>query len=144
MPHEASIRIELGDWPSMQADAYAVRYEVFVREQGVPEEIERDDQDSVSIHALAYGQDGQAVGTGRLLPDGHIGRMAVLQRMRGQGIGAQLLRALVLRGGEQGHRILVLHAQTHARAFYEAHGFAAYGPEFSEAGIAHIAMRRTP
>lgn len=119
-----------------------VRDAVFVVEQGVPREIERDAWDAQCDHALAFAAGGRAVGTGRLLPDGHIGRMAVLAEWRGRGIGSRILAALVARARERGMPRVVLNAQTHAAPFYARHGFAASGPEFMEAGIPHLAMAR--
>ncbi|MBO9355565.1 GNAT family N-acetyltransferase [Bordetella petrii] len=142
MPTPSAIRIVLGTWERLRDDAYAVRHEVFVTEQGVPADIELDDDDPVAVHAVAYDGDGAPVGTGRLLPDGHIGRMAVRKAARGGGVGGQVLEALITQGHGDGHRLLLLHAQTHARHFYEAHGFTAQGEEFVEAGIPHVAMSR--
>ncbi|WP_409360607.1 GNAT family N-acetyltransferase [Achromobacter piechaudii] len=139
---QPAVRIALGTWDRLREDASAVRHEVFVLEQKVPPEVELDDDDAVSVHAVAYGPDGAPMGTGRLLPDGHIGRMAVRKRARGMGVGGQLLDALIEQGHGDGHRMLVLHAQTHAAGFYQAHGFAVEGEEFVEAGIAHVVMTR--
>jgi predicted GNAT family N-acyltransferase len=137
-----AVRISLGTWDRLRDDASSVRYEVFVIEQNVPPEVEMDDDDAVSVHAVAYAADGTPLGTGRLLPDGHIGRMAVHKRARGLGVGGLLLDALIGQGHGDGHRMLVLHAQTHAKGFYEAHGFRVEGEEFIEAGIAHVVMTR--
>lgn len=139
----SSIRIVLGTWDRLRDDAYSVRHAVFVVEQLVPADMELDDDDAISVHAVAYAQDGAPVGTGRLLPDGHIGRMAVHRNARGLGLGGQILDALITQGHGDGHRMLVLHAQTHARGFYETHGFAAQGEPFLEAGIEHIVMTRS-
>jgi len=94
------------------------------------------------MHAVAYDADGQPIATGRLLPDGHIGRMAVRKSARGQGIGGQVLQALLDEARRQGYGQLVLHAQTHAVDFYRKHGFAVEGEEFMEAGISHRLMTR--
>lgn len=135
-----SLTIITGDWDSLRDHAQALRIAVFVVEQGVPVELEWDEADEVSTHAVAYDKTGAPVATGRLLPDGHIGRMAVLRSQRGTGIGSQVLRALLDEARRQGHRELVLHAQTHAIAFYTRHGFAVRGAEFMEAGIPHHEM----
>lgn len=132
-----------GDWDSLREHAQALRIEVFVVEQGVPVELEWDEGDEVSTHAVAYDEDGQAVGTGRLLPDGHIGRMAVRKSARGKGIGAQVLRALLDEAKRLGYQELVLHAQTHAVDFYTRYGFRLRGEEFMEAGIPHRMMTLT-
>jgi predicted GNAT family N-acyltransferase len=134
------LKIELLDWPGAQAEAQRIRFAVFVDEQGVPAELEMDDQDAHCIHALAFA-DGQAVGTGRLLPDGHIGRMAVLKDWRGRGAGRELLRALIGVARRRGDREVLLSAQVHALDFYRAEGFRPEGAEYEEAGIAHQAMR---
>lgn len=133
-------RIITGDWDSLRDDAQRLRIEVFVIEQGVPVELEWDEADSVSMHAVAYDEDGQPVATGRLLPDGHIGRMAVRQSLRGSGIGSQVLQALLNEARRNGHQELVLHAQVHAQGFYAQHGFVAEGEIFMEAGIEHCRM----
>jgi len=95
----------------------------------------------VSIHAVVYGEDNQPIATGRLLPDGHIGRMAVQKALRGTGIGRFLLTSLLHEAQRLGHTTLVLHAQTYAVGFYLRHGFQPEGSEFMEAGIPHMLMR---
>lgn len=137
------LNIVTGDWDSLRDHAQALRVEVFVVEQGVPSELEWDEADEVSTHAVAYDEAGQVIATGRLLPDGHIGRMAVRKSARGQGIGAQVLRALLDEAKRQGYVELVLHAQTHAVDFYAKYGFKIEGEEFLEAGIAHRRMTMT-
>lgn len=134
-------RIELLDWPLARAEASRIRTLVFVEEQGVPVEIEMDDKDAASVHAIAYA-DGRVVGTGRLLPDGHIGRMAVLKANRGDGVGGAILERLVDEARRRGMREVVLAAQTHALGFYRKHGFREAGAVFEEAGIPHQEMRR--
>lgn len=134
-------RIELLDWESAREEASRIRTEVFVREQRVPAEIEMDEHDAACLHALAY-VDGKAVGTGRLLPDGHIGRMAVLRENRTQGLGGAILERLVGEARRRGMREVRLSAQTHALGFYARHGFVAVGEVFEEAGIEHQEMRR--
>jgi predicted GNAT family N-acyltransferase len=129
-------------WIDARADASAIREAVFVAEQGVPPEIELDEWDERCDHALAIDAGGRAVGTGRLLPDGHIGRMAVLREHRGRGVGAAILEALIERARQRGMRRVVLNAQTHAAGFYARFGFAASGDEFLEAGIPHLEMAR--
>jgi predicted GNAT family N-acyltransferase len=116
-----------------------VREDVFVREQQVPLELEWDEMDEKSAHVLAEAG-ALPIGTGRLLPDGHIGRMAVLASWRGRGVGAALLTELLAMATKRGMHQVILHAQTHARRFYERHGFRAQGAEFMEANIAHVRM----
>ncbi len=137
-----SMQVVIGDWDSLREHAQDLRVEVFVVEQGVPIELEWDEGDEVSIHAVAYDAEGQPVATGRLLPDGHIGRMAVRKSARGQGIGSQVLEALLAEARRLGYGKLVLHAQSHAIDFYRRHGFVVEGETFMEAGIAHRLMTR--
>jgi len=136
------IFVRVSNWNDARAEAQRIRERVFVQEQSVPPELEMDEQDVVCEHALAFSGDGLAVGTGRLLPDGHIGRMAVLKEWRGQGIGALLLQALVDKARERGDALARLNAQTAAAGFYRRYGFEIEGAEFMEAGIAHVPMRR--
>lgn len=136
-----SASIRLGDWDALQDEAKAIRFEVFVDEQQVDPELELDDMDAVCLHAIAYDACGAAAGTGRLLPDGHIGRMAVRKMARGHGIGSALLQALMLQAQARGDRRLVLSAQTHAAPFYARHGFVPQGEVYVEAGIEHILMQ---
>lgn len=141
-PESAAYRIMIGDWEICGDAAAQVRREVFVQEQNVPLEEEMDERDAVCVHALAYAPDGTVAGTGRLLPDGHIGRMAVRKPHRGKGVGALLLNHLVDEARRRGHLQVALAAQLHAQGFYAAHGFVAEGEVFLDAGIDHISMQR--
>jgi len=131
--------------PAQLAAAYAVRRTVFVDEQCVSPEIERDELDDLADHVVAR-RAGAVVGTGRLVvrPEGTgvIGRMAVLPSARGTGVGTALLRALEQRARERGLPAVELHAQSHARGFYDHAGYTAYGEEYLEAGIPHVSMRK--
>ena len=139
--NDGTVSISLHDWQDARAGARPVRVEVFVEEQGVPIEVEWDEWDARSVHALATAA-GVVVGTGRLLPDGHIGRMAVLKAWRGKGVGAALLQSLVERARQDGHALVLLNAQTSAAGFYARYGFVAEGPEFMEVDIPHVVMKR--
>ncbi|MFG2608224.1 GNAT family N-acetyltransferase [Streptomyces sp. NPDC048514] len=141
--------------PADREACFAVRKEVFVVEQGVAEDIEYDAHDTVAVHVLAVREDGVPLGTGRLLHGaaaagktggdpavGSLGRLAVSREARGLGVGAALVRAIEDAARAHGLTAVDLHAQTHALGFYEQLGYAAYGPEFPDAGIPHRAMRR--
>lgn len=129
-------------WQQDLALLQDLRRTVFIMEQQVPESLEWDEFDAVSRHALALDANGHAIGTGRLLPDGHIGRMAVLHEWRGQGVGGAILEFLVDCARRRGDTDLHLNAQTHAIGFYERHGFVTHGDEFPDAGIPHRRMTR--
>jgi len=136
------IRIELMPWESAREQASSIRFRVFVEEQGVPRAIELDEQDPHCVHALAYDERGAAIGTGRLLPDAHIGRMAVLEQWRRHGVGTMILSKLIEKAKERGHKEALLSAQVHALGFYRRHGFQPFGEIYEEAGIPHRSMRR--
>ena len=136
------IRIDLLSWEAARERASAIRHEVFVEEQGVPREIELDEHDPLCLHALALDETGFPVGTGRLLPDGHIGRMAVRRAWRGHGIGGAILERLIDAARVRGDSEIALSAQVQALDFYRAYGFAEEGSPYVEAGIAHQSMRR--
>jgi predicted GNAT family N-acyltransferase len=133
--------IELLTWEQARAYASPLRFTVFCEEQGVPREVELDEQDPLSVHAVVFEQD-KPIATGRLLPDGHIGRMAVLKDYRNRGVGGAMLQTLIDAARQRGDREVVLSAQIHAAGFYKAHGFIPHGDEYIEAGIRHQEMRR--
>lgn len=138
----AALTVRLGSWNELSAQASPIRFTVFVDEQKVPVELELDEFDPLSCHALALAGD-EAIGTGRLLPDGHIGRMAVLAGWRGRGVGALLLQALIDEAQRRGLARVVLNAQTHALGFYARFGFVPEGEEYEEAGLPHRTMSRS-
>jgi predicted GNAT family N-acyltransferase len=148
--------VRVAEDPADRELCFAVRKEVFVREQGVPEDLEYDAYDAVAVHVLAVRDDGVPLGAGRLLygeaaaqkvggdPSvGSLGRLAVTREARGLGLGVALVRAIEEAARARGLTAVDLHAQTHALGFYERLGYAAYGQEYLEAGIPHRAMRRT-
>lgn len=128
-------------WSQAQAVLSTIRKAVFVDEQRVPATLEWDGLDDDCVHVLATAADGRAIGTGRLLPDGHIGRMAVLRAWRGKGVGTALLQELLVAARERGHAHAQLSAQTHALEFYRRFGFEETSGEYLDAGIPHRAMR---
>jgi predicted GNAT family N-acyltransferase len=139
-PRDASLEIHEGDWEALGEAAGEIRRVVFIEEQRVPLEEEWDGRDPDCRHFLAC-LDGQPVGTARLLPDAHIGRVAVLREARGRGIGEALMAAAIAAARRDGHACVALAAQTHALAFYARLGFEAFGEEFLDAGILHRHMR---
>lgn len=134
-----SVEIREGDWQTLGEAAGEIRRVVFIEEQDVPRDEEWDGRDPECLHFLALA-DGRALGTARLLPDGHIGRVAVLAEARGLGIGLALMEAAIAAARQRGLPAAELAAQTHALAFYERLGFEAFGAPFMEAGIPHRNM----
>ena len=122
--------------------AFDIRVRVFVREQGVPEEIELDRDDRRAIHFLASAA-GKAVGTARVVMrhgSAKIGRMAVLKSYRRRGVGTELLKRAIATAKRQHTQRIYLHAQVPVIGFYETMGFRCIGPVFAEAGIPHRRM----
>lgn len=119
----------------------AIRGNVFVDEQGISADIDFDGLDASATHALAY-MNGKAVGTGRMLSDGHIGRIAILKEYRSQKVGSEVVRALIAEAVNQSYKRVYLGSQKHATGFYSRLGFTAFGEEFMDAGIVHLAMEK--
>jgi len=139
---DAGYLIAPADWPGDEASIRAIRDAVFVRELGIPHELEWDGKDVDCAHLLAYDMQGNSIGTARMQADGHIGRMAVLPEWRGHGVGGALLLMLIELAAAHGLDEVYLDAQTTAAGFYHLHGFIASGDEFVAAGIPHIRMTR--
>jgi YbgC/YbaW family acyl-CoA thioester hydrolase len=143
---EPMLEVRVGDWATLGAQAQAIRTEVFIDEQKIAAAMEWDDADRACVHAVAFNRLGMPLATGRLLQHApriaRIGRMASVQTVRGSGVGRQVLDALMQAARERGDAEVLLHAQTSASAFYIRAGFAARGPVFDEAGIAHVEMTR--
>ena len=128
-------------WSEQQAALSQVRREVFIEEQQVPETLEWDGLDPQCRHVLAMDREsGIAVGTGRLVADGQIGRMAIRKEYRRQGIGHRILQQLLEIARRDGHQQVYLHAQLTAVVFYQQAKFEACGETFMDAGIPHVKM----
>jgi predicted GNAT family N-acyltransferase len=128
------------NWQTHHAQLADVRRTVFIEEQQVPETLEWDEQDATAIHLLALSLDGTAIGCARLLPEGRIGRMAVLPEWRGHGVGQTLLDMAIALSQEQCFEHISLSAQTHAIGFYQRAGFRPRGEIYDDAGIPHQDM----
>ena len=141
------IQVRLAESPDDVAACLRLRWTVFVEEQGVrpSEEVDAHDHGG-AVHALA-ALDGILCGAGRFVftapGEAKIQRMAVIDDVRGRGVGHALLRFLEEEARRRGATRFVLWAQTHAKGFYERAGYRAEGPEFDDAGIPHVSMRKT-
>lgn len=133
--------------PADRDELAALRHRVFVEEQGVPVDLERDGLDEAAVHAVVRDAAGPVVGTGRMVvqPDrvARIGRMAVAAETRGSGVGAALLAVLEAAAAGAGCTRAEVHAQTGAVGFYGRAGYESEGDPFDEAGIVHVAMWKT-
>ena len=147
---QAMTQMQTADWATLSDAIHPLRDEVFVGEQGVAPAIVFDDQDASAVHAVIRNHLGQTLASGRLLREGaaasrtgRIGRMAVTRVMRGEGLGAQVLHALMQASAERGDTLVTLHAQCSAEGFYSRLGYGVRGEPFVEAGIDHIEMVKT-
>ena len=131
--------MEIVAYKKYAEEIVAIRDEVFIREQKVPRELEMDGLDPDAMHVLAFDADG-AVGTGRMLPDGHIGRIAVKRRYRGRGTGRMITQKLLDLARDLQLPEVWLSSQYHAREFYQRMGFVEQGERYEEAGIDHVKM----
>ena len=130
------------DYEPYTDDICAIRYEVFVDEQNVPEELEIDRLDGEAKHVLTF-VDEVPIGTGRILSDGHVGRVAVLKNFRGLGIGKSIMKELIKCAQDLSLEKVWLSSQWHAHSFYLDLGFVCVGEIYKEAGIDHIKMFKT-
>lgn len=143
LPH-AGTRLRQVDFAGYRDVLLSVRTPVFVHEQKVPAHIEEDERDPHCVHLLAL-HDDHPVATARLDIERHgkIGRVAVLPAYRGQGLGRTLMRTLEALAKAAQLPSVWCHAQVTAAPFYERLGYRREGGEFTEAGIAHVLLRRS-
>ena len=138
----SSIRITKISAKEDLAKAFAIRMRVFVKEQGVPSDIELDRDDQRAVHFLATAS-GKAIGTARIVMrrgSAKIGRMAVPKNYRRKGVGTKLLKRAVVTAKRLGTQKFYLHAQVAVIGFYQRLGFRCVGPVFDEADIPHRKM----
>ena len=135
-----SFTVSLLCWHDGEPLLRSVREAVFIREQGVPAELEWDEFDQGCRHALALSLRGEAIGCGRMLPNGHIGRIAVMPQWRKQKVGTTIMEALLDYARAHDYKRVDVDAQSHALPFYRGFGFVEQGEEFIDAGLPHIKM----
>jgi predicted GNAT family N-acyltransferase len=132
--------VSLVSWHDGEPLLRAIREAVFIREQCVPEELEWDDMDGGSRHALALSLNGDAIGCGRILPNGHIGRIAVLPEWRNKRVGTAIMELLLDDARARGLKQVDVDAQVQALPFYHLFGFIEHGEVFMDAGLPHKKM----
>ncbi len=137
---ENRYHLQIGDWKILQKDARNVRAQVFIQEQKIPEIMEWDDDDACSVHVVVYDNE-HPIGTARLLPNGNLGRMAVISSYRRLGVATLMLTKLLGVAKERGDKEICISAQCAVKQFYIQHGFVQVGEEYLEVDIPHIAMR---
>jgi predicted GNAT family N-acyltransferase len=132
--------IRSASWQQDNTALRLIREQVFMQEQHVPEELEWDGEDDDAFHLLAEDNEGNPIGTARMLSDGHIGRVAIVAPWRGHGVGTALMQHLLQQARDDGHRTVFLDAQLDAIDFYRRLGFKEEGKTFLDAGILHRHM----
>jgi predicted GNAT family N-acyltransferase len=137
-----TFRIELKSWEEARTTAGPIRHTIFFEEKNPPPGIELDELDPQCVHALAFDESGSAVGTGRLLPDGQIGRLAVLKDWRRRGVGAALVAALVEEARKRKYAEVTISAPLQSAEFYRGLGFTGEGKVVKEAGVLQQKMRK--
>jgi len=137
-----AFKVRIAAWERDRGLLSAIRRRVFIQEQNIPEALEWDEHDADATHFLAVEKSGQTIGCARLLPNGHLGRVAVAVAWRNQGVGRTLLQAAQREARKLGFNTMHLSAQKQAAGFYLRHGFVIVGDDYMEAGIAHVAMQK--
>lgn len=132
--------VSLVSWHDGEPLLKSIRETVFIREQGVPAELEWDGLDESCRHALALSHQGVAIGCGRMLANGHIGRIAVLPEWRKKKVGTAIMEALLDYARAHDYKQVDVDAQTYALPFYRSFEFVEQGKEFMDAGLPHIKM----
>ena len=136
------MNIKITSFDESENEIRVLRDTVFGIEQGVPRDLDWDGEDPYCAHALVKDGEGSVIGTGRIRSDGKIGRLAVLEDRRGNGVGGIILEALIGEAHARRLNRVYLHAQSQTVPFYEKHKFRKQGSEFVEAGIPHVKMVR--
>lgn len=132
--------VSLVTWHDGEPLLKSIRESVFIVEQGVPAELEWDGLDEGARHALAISYKGDAIGCGRMLSNGHIGRISVLPQWRKQKVGTAIMEALLAYARNHEYQNVDVDAQTHAMPFYRKFDFVEHGEVFMDAGLPHIKM----
>jgi GNAT superfamily N-acetyltransferase len=137
-----TFRVDLREWEEARLVAGPIRHTIFYEEQGVAPGVEPDELDPQCVHALAFDQTGNAVGTGRLARDGHIDRPVVLKDWRRRGVGAAILDALIGEARKRGYADVTISAPLLAAEFYRGKGFEAEGKVYKEGKALQQKMRK--
>lgn len=136
-----SFTVHLVSWHNGEPLLRAIREAVFIQEQGVSPNLEWDGLDESSQHVLALSANGDAIGCGRITPDGKIGRVAVLPAWRGKRVGSAILEALLGYAHSHDYQVLELNAQIEAVKLYHRYNFTEEGEVFMDADMPHIKMK---
>ena len=127
------------------SDAFSIRREVFVHEQGVSIENELDSYEEVATHIVGYAENGAPFAVARFRPyedAAKVERVAIKSSYRQSGNGRQLMQFVEEVAQKEGYSTLVLNAQCQAEHFYRSLGYEAEGEVFLEENIEHIRMTK--
>ena len=139
-----SFKFEQTSWQSSSNEILAVRHKVFMIEQHFDSKILCDLQDQDCYHLVVRNAEGLVIATGRLSPQGRIGRIAVLLPYRGAGIGSKILSELVKIGHSHKLQNISLNAELDNMHFYDSQHFMASGPVYMKQGVPHQMLTRKP
>ena len=129
---------------------FALRIEVFVKEQKVPMELEFDEKDNSenTVH-VGFFDNNKLIGVARLIDLDkdviHIGRVVIDKEYRGQGIGRELIIGCenIAQQILKRKTIIELSAQIQAENFYKSLGYNRVNDKiYLDAGIEHVNMRK--
>lgn len=148
MPTTCNYTVEKALTPEAREEALQIRFDVFIKEQGVAPDIESDELDAVDCHWLVRDAQGGAIATGRLTDKGNgtgkVERVAVYEAYRGKGVGRLLLEQMETEAKVLGFQRLTIHSQEYCLAFYQKQGFQVIDPTvFYEADLPHIALEKS-
>jgi len=132
--------VSLVNWHDGEPLLKSIRDTVFIREGGASPELEWDGKDASCRHALALSLQGDAIGCGRMMPDGHIGHIAVLQQWRKQKVGTAIVEALLEYARTHDYPQISVDAQPKYIPFYRNNGFVEQGEAFMDAGVQRVKM----
>jgi predicted GNAT family N-acyltransferase len=139
-----SLRVDIeDDWEKARFVAGPIRHAVFFESKDPLPGIEPDELDPKCVHAIAFDEAGNAVGTGRLDPEGHIGPMAVVKEWRRRGVGDAIIDALIEEARKRRYPAVSLSAPLQAAEFYRNHGFVPDGKVVKEGGVLQQKMRKS-
>ncbi|MFZ2540556.1 MAG: GNAT family N-acetyltransferase [Gallionella sp.] len=136
----STFTVSMVRWQDGEPLLKSIREAVFIHEQGIPAELEWDGLDEGCRHALAISHQGDAIGCGRILANGHIGRISVLSQWRRRKVGTAIMESLLNYALTHDYQQVEVDAQIHAVPFYRKFEFVEQGETFMDAGLPHIKM----
>ena len=138
------MEIKIGNNAELIKASDELRKNVFIDEQGVPEEEIFDGLNLQAVHIVAFDGD-TPVATARALNEGkswRIGLVAVDRSRHGENLGVKVMRAAIEHIISCGGKEIVLTAQQEVCGFYEKLGFVQNAEvEVFESGFVLVPMK---